>query len=118
MTFSEFIGVRIVEATRERAIGELTLERHHYNANGALHGGAYFALSDSVAGALTRTYQGQYVTMDANIHYLQPVLDGMVKAVATPIQLSAKIMVIRVEIFCNELLVNTGTYTMYRIKER
>ena len=38
-------------------------------------------MADSIAGAVTHRYEGDYVTLDGNIHYMKVVQTGMITGV-------------------------------------
>ena len=57
MPFAKLMGVTIVEATRERVVGELVVRDDLCTAGGILHGGAAMAFADSL-GAV-----GAFVTL-------------------------------------------------------
>ena len=47
-TFVEHIGLTIVEATRERVVGELSLQPQHTQPYGLAHGGLYCAIAETL----------------------------------------------------------------------
>ena len=47
-TFVEHIGLTIVEATRERVVGELTLQSEHTQPYGLAHGGLYCTIAETL----------------------------------------------------------------------
>jgi len=48
MPFSNLMGVEIVERTKERVRGRLTVRDDLCTAGGILHGGAYMAFADAL----------------------------------------------------------------------
>jgi uncharacterized protein (TIGR00369 family) len=51
--FPERLGVRLVEVTPERVVGELDVEEHHCTTPGVLHGGAVMAFADTLGAYAT-----------------------------------------------------------------
>jgi len=52
-TLSTLLGLRIVEATPDRVVAELTIRDELRTVGGALHGGTLMALADTVGAAAT-----------------------------------------------------------------
>ena len=46
--FPEHLGLRLVEVTEERVLGELDVAKHHCTSAGVLHGGAIMAVADTL----------------------------------------------------------------------
>lgn len=51
--FAAHLGSRIVSASRDCVVAELTVGPEHGNRNGVLHGGAIMALADNLGGTAT-----------------------------------------------------------------
>ena len=51
--FGEHLGVRLVEVTPERVVGEIDVEAHHCTTPGIVHGGALMALADTLGAYAT-----------------------------------------------------------------
>lgn len=51
--FPEHLGVRLVEASAERLVGELEVAEHHCTTPGILHGGAVMAFADTLGAYAT-----------------------------------------------------------------
>ncbi len=49
-SFPSDMGVEPLEVTDERAIGRMVVDERHLHPGGLVHGGAWVALGDSVAG--------------------------------------------------------------------
>ena len=62
--FPGLMGVRLVEATPERIVGELTVRPDLCTAGGILHGGAYMAFADTLGavGTIVNMPQGKRTT--------------------------------------------------------
>ena len=51
--FAEFLGLRLVEHSKDRVVAELTVRDELANRNGVLHGGAIMAFADNLGGTAT-----------------------------------------------------------------
>jgi len=48
--FAQLLGIRIMELSTERVVGELVVTEQHTNRNGVIHGGALMGLADNLGG--------------------------------------------------------------------
>ena len=46
------LGIRIIEAAKDKLVGEMEADARHLNAGGVVHGGALAAFADDLGGAL------------------------------------------------------------------
>ena len=70
--FREKIGLKIVEARKGYARGEIEVEPWHLNVLGIVHGGVLFTLADTVSGTAAVTGQNYGVpTVNGSINYLR-----------------------------------------------
>lgn len=79
--FEATLGLRLVEASRGRALFRATAVADHSNASGAMHGGWIAGLLDAVTGAAAATVLEQqegYATVSLHISYLRAVTAGMI----------------------------------------
>lgn len=90
--------IQLVRADAEGATAQLDADETSLNPAGRVHGGALFGLVDSVAGAATRWQGGQYVTLDAEIHYLKAALPGLITATAKVVHRGRTTCYVRVEV--------------------
>ena len=86
MPFAATLGVRIEEASEERAVALLDHRPELCTAGGVLHGGALMALADSLGAVVT--FLGlpsgtTTATITSTSQLFRPVTGGTVKAVAT-----------------------------------
>jgi uncharacterized protein (TIGR00369 family) len=51
--FSQLMGTKIVEVTRDRVVAEVLVREELTNRNGGLHGGAVMAIADNLGGTAT-----------------------------------------------------------------
>lgn len=79
--FADYIGVVITGIGPGWAEGEITLDVHHGNPIGSIHGGALFALADSVGGAAAISRKRTVTTVSATMNYLNASLGGKTKKI-------------------------------------
>ncbi|WP_418345958.1 PaaI family thioesterase [Rhodococcus pyridinivorans] len=82
------VGVRIVEASAEQVVGELTVLEHVLAPNGYLHAASVVALADTLCGIGTRlslpeTVSG-FTTLEIKTNYLGTARSGVITATAEP----------------------------------
>ncbi|MGI6498449.1 MAG: PaaI family thioesterase [Oscillospiraceae bacterium] len=96
-------GVRMVSISPEQAEGVLDITEDAFNPLGIAHGGFLYMFADTVAGVAAWALTGQsYVTLDSSIHFLRPVREGRLRAVAKPIKLGKTICIYSVDVFDRE----------------
>jgi 1,4-dihydroxy-2-naphthoyl-CoA hydrolase len=89
-TIHESLGIRTVEAARDRVVVEMQVGPKVHQPFGLLHGGASAVLAESAAslGAhLNAEAEGHAALgVELNISHLRPKRAGLVRAVATPVR--------------------------------
>jgi 1,4-dihydroxy-2-naphthoyl-CoA hydrolase len=101
-TFSERIGVRIVEAGADylRATFAVTPDTHQ--PTGVLHGGASVALAETVgsvaANLCVDTQRFLCVGQEINANHLRPISSGLITATARPFHIGGRSQVWGIEI--------------------
>jgi uncharacterized protein (TIGR00369 family) len=98
---TEYLGLRIVEATAGRAVGRIEVRPELLQAFGAVHGGVVAALVDHVLGAaiFPSVPKGTWpATLEFKLNYLAPVRDGVLEAVGEVIALRRRTAVVQVEV--------------------
>lgn len=93
-TFFETLGVRIVEATRERVVAEMAVRPELMTVGGRLHGGAIMSLADSVGayGAFLALPPGATgtTTIESKTNFFAAAADGIVRAEAIPLHVGGR----------------------------
>ncbi|QIK70050.1 PaaI family thioesterase [Erysipelothrix sp. HDW6C] len=116
-SFMQHNGIEIVDVYEDYASTRVNFSNELTNYYGFFHGGVYFTLADSAAGLASRSNGANYVTLNANINFMKAVKSGYIYSKARVMSRTTKICVVNVDIFDDhDQLVNSGTYTMYRIK--
>jgi 1,4-dihydroxy-2-naphthoyl-CoA hydrolase len=88
-TLSTLLGLRIVEASPDRVVAELTIRDDLRTVGGALHGGTLMALADTVGAAATVVNLPPgatgTTTLESKTNFFAAGRSGVVRAEATPL---------------------------------
>jgi len=81
MTFTEFLGLRVIESQQDGVTIECQLKEFYFNPDGSLHGGLIATIADeSVWYAMEHVLGGsrRSTTVELKVNYLRPVLNSTV----------------------------------------
>jgi uncharacterized protein (TIGR00369 family) len=95
-TLSETLGIRFVEATKDRVLAELTHRVPLTTVGGALHGGTLMAFADTVGAAATFLNLppgATTTTLESKTNFFAAGRGGTVRAEATPLHRGRRTMV-------------------------
>jgi uncharacterized protein (TIGR00369 family) len=84
----DMMGVRFVEATKDRVVAELTIRPDLTTVGGHLHGGAIMAFADTVgasATGLNLPAGASTTTLESKTNFFAAGTAGVVRAEATPL---------------------------------
>jgi 1,4-dihydroxy-2-naphthoyl-CoA hydrolase len=87
-TLTTLLGLRVVDATPERVVAELTIRDDLRTVGGALHGGTLMAVADTVGavGTVINLPPGATTTtLESKTNFFAAGRDGLVRAEATPL---------------------------------
>lgn len=91
------MGIRLVRATRDEVIAELTIGPEHLQAYGIVHGGTYAGLIETIASigaAVDAMVRSQSVVgLENHTTFLRAVRSGKLRAVAKPLTRGRKTQV-------------------------
>ncbi|MBB6450872.1 acyl-CoA thioesterase [Geomicrobium halophilum] len=116
--FFELLGFENDEGEDGKIRILLDIKEQHMNKNQTLHGGVHAAMLDNIFG--TVIYHHTYVpstTITLNVHYLAPVKEGRVTAVANILHLGYKSATVEGLISDEEgkaIAKGTGTFKLLR----
>src|SRR5262249_3356499 len=85
-TLSTLLGLRVVEATPDRVVAELTIRDDLRTVGGALHGGTLMALADTVGAVATFVNLpsgANTTTLESKTNFFAAGKNGLVRAEAT-----------------------------------
>jgi uncharacterized protein (TIGR00369 family) len=95
-TFADTLGIRFVEATKDRLVAELTHRAPLTTVGGALHGGTLMAFADTVGAAATFLNLppgATTTTLESKTNFFAGGRGGTVRAEATPLHRGRRTMV-------------------------
>jgi len=114
-TFFETLGIRIVEATRERVIADMAVRPELMTIGGRLHGGALMSLADSIGayGAFLALPQGAAgtTTIESKTNFFAGAAAGEVRGEATPLHIGGRTSVWQTRVTQKGKLVSLTTQT-------
>jgi uncharacterized protein (TIGR00369 family) len=95
-TLADTLGIRFVEATKDRVLAELTHRAPLTTVGGALHGGTLMAFADTVGAAATFLNLppgASTTTLESKTNFFAAGRGGTVRAEATPLHRGRRTMV-------------------------
>ena len=96
------LGIEMLELSGERVVATMPVDDRTRQPFGILHGGASIALAETVAsfGAVALIDRERYMAVgqEINGNHLRPKLDGIVRAVGTPVHVGRTTQVWSIEI--------------------
>ncbi len=81
--FVKLTGLKIVEATEERAVVEVNITDAHRNASGSVQGGMLYSIADFAFAVLANYKHPLTVTQVGQISYIKAAYTDKVRAIAT-----------------------------------
>lgn len=116
LDFMSVNKIECVEVKEDYAKCIVRVNEASMNYYGYVHGGLYFGLADSTAGYTASSRGDNYVTLNANINYMSGIQTGTITCIGTVLSRTRKTCVVDIKIYDdNEVLCDTGTFTMYHI---
>lgn len=70
--FIKYNNINIIKETKEECIAEAIINENSLNPYNIIHGGLIFTLGDTVTGFHARLFNGDSLTLDAQIDFLKP----------------------------------------------
>jgi len=95
-TLAETLGMRVVEATRDRVVAELIVREALTTVGGSLHGGTLMAFADTLGAAATMLNLpagAGTTTMESKTNFFAGARAGTVRAESTPLHRGKRTMV-------------------------
>jgi uncharacterized protein (TIGR00369 family) len=95
-TLADTLGIRFVEATKDRVLAELTHRAPLTTVGGALHGGTLMAFADTVGAAATFLNLppgASTTTLESKTNFFSAGRGGTVRAETTPLHRGRRTMV-------------------------
>lgn len=100
--------------------GRTAIQKEFTNIYGDLHGGVLYSAVDTICGIAAGTYGYYVTTVDGQIRYLKAArATEYVTCTAKVVKPGRNITVVSFEIMdSNGMLLNTGDFTFYNLKEK
>jgi uncharacterized protein (TIGR00369 family) len=95
-TLAELLAIRVVEATKDRVVAELTIRDELTTVGGSLHGGTLMAFADTMGASATilNLPQGAgTTTVESKTNFFAGARDGIVRSETTPLHRGKRTMV-------------------------
>jgi 1,4-dihydroxy-2-naphthoyl-CoA hydrolase len=95
-------GIRIVEAAKDRLVGEMDANDRHLNNSGHVHGGALAAFADDLGGGLAglNAPKGfRTTTIESKTNIFRACTPGRLTGVAVPIHVGRRTIVLQTSIY-------------------
>ncbi|MFZ3591451.1 PaaI family thioesterase [Bacillus sp. DJP31] len=91
--FSDLLGFQAISYEKGNVILQLQIEDYHKNSIGTVHGGVIATMIDNIIGAtITSLVSLPSTTINLNISYTKPAVDGLLIAKATILQQGYRIV--------------------------
>lgn len=94
MPFSDLMGVEIVERSKDRVVGRLTVRDDLCTAGGILHGGAFMAFADAlgaIGAVMNLSPDARTTTLESKTNFLRGAPAGsVVTGEATPLHVGRR----------------------------
>ncbi|WP_309089246.1 PaaI family thioesterase [Phenylobacterium sp.] len=94
MPFSDLMGVEIVERSKDRVVGRLTVRDDLCTAGGILHGGAFMAFADAlgaIGAVMNLSPDARTTTLESKTNFLRGAPAGSVlTGEATPLHVGRR----------------------------
>ena len=117
--FNRVLGMEIAALHEDGATLRLLLKREHQNGAGVVHGGVTATLADAAVGvALTKVLKRRGTTIELKINYLEPAVDGELRARSYILRAGRRVMVARVEVHCGATHVAEALATFALFEDR
>jgi 1,4-dihydroxy-2-naphthoyl-CoA hydrolase len=95
-------GIRIVEAAKDKLVGEMDADDRHLNNSGHVHGGALAAFADDLGGGLAglNAPKGfRTTTIESKTNIFRACTPGRLTGVAVPVHVGRRTIVLQTSIY-------------------
>jgi acyl-CoA thioesterase len=89
--FAKHLGIVMLECSQGRAKARMEIKHHHLNSAGTVHGGAIFALADSVFSAASNSHGTLAMAINVSISFFKAVKNGFLTAEAKEASFNPKL---------------------------
>jgi acyl-CoA thioesterase len=96
--FAYTSGVVLIDADQDYAVCSMRLEERHYNAGGAVQGGAIFTLADTAFAVACNSRENLTVAINNNISFLKSTRGDTLIATARLVSASKRVCTYDIEV--------------------
>jgi acyl-CoA thioesterase len=89
--FARLLGVEMLEYGEGHARARMTIEKHHLNSAGTVHGGAIFSLADAVFSIASNSHGSLALAINVSISFFKAVTRGTLTAEAEEVSINPKL---------------------------
>ena len=117
LPFAQLIGMRLIELEIDRATIEIEMRPDLRQPSGVLHGGVTATLIDTAMAFAVRTrleLEAATATIDLNVHYLRPHIEGRFYCTAKVVRAGRRIFTVSADVYddnSRHLATGLSTYT-------
>ncbi len=116
--FAKHLGIEMLEYSSGKAAARMTIQDHHLNSAGTVHGGAVFSLADAVFSIASNSHGTLAMAINVSISYFKAAKGGTLYAEGREVSLNPKLATYLVDVkdeAGNAIALFQGT--VYRKKE-
>lgn len=99
--FAYTSGVELVDADQDYAVCKLRINENHYNAGGAVQGGAIFTLADTAFAVASNSREYLTLAINNNISFLKSTRGDTLIATAKLVSASKRVCTYEIEVTDN-----------------
>lgn len=89
--YAKYLGIEVTDFGPGMAKAKMTIEGHHLNSMGVVHGGAVFSLADAVFAVASNSRGGIAMAVNISISLFKALQGGILFAEAKEISLNRKL---------------------------
>ncbi len=116
--FAKHLGVEVFEYSKGTAKARMTVQKHHLNSAGTVHGGAIFSLADAVFSVASNSHGTLAMAINVSISYFKAAKSGTLFAEGREVSINPKLATYLIDVKDengNAIALFQGT--VYRKKE-
>ena len=116
-SFASNIGIKVETFEKDHAVFTMEITKFCLNYYHIVHGGVYFTLADSAAGAAARSDGRKYVTLDSGFHFLRPASGSRLRTEGVLVRRGRTTCLVRADVTDETgKLLATGDFTYYCVE--
>lgn len=118
--FASTLGIELLEVSVGYAYAKIPFRKELTNVYGDYHGGALYAIADSMCGVAAATHGYYVTTIEGSMHYLKAGrATEYITCLAKSVKTGRTLTVIAIEIRDDKnMLLDTASFTMYHLKKK